>query len=93
MKKLINHTGPFSRARAGRFEVSLWQWTKIITARQDQRDIKPDREYIVMRARVRFSRYNHYTQTWDEQVIWCNIEELEGLKQALEQLAPDGNTN
>ncbi|MCL4215944.1 MAG: hypothetical protein KJ052_02915 [Candidatus Hydrogenedentes bacterium] len=90
MKKLINHTGPYSRVRAGRFEVSLWQWIKVISAPEDQRDYKPDREYIVRRAKIRYSRYNRYSKTWDEQAIWCNINDLEDFKKAIEQLEGSG---
>lgn len=89
MKKYINHTGPFRKVRVGRFEISLWQWTKLITAPQQQRDYKPDREYIVRRAKIRFSRYNKRDGLWEEEAVWCNISDLEELRQALDKLSEE----
>ncbi|NUM53499.1 MAG: hypothetical protein HUU46_07640 [Candidatus Hydrogenedentes bacterium] len=88
MTKYINtqQKGPISRARYGRFDVSIWQWRKVVSAPPEQRDFKPEREYIVNRACIRHCRWENTVNAWDEQIIWCDVHELDNLKIALERL-------
>ena len=86
--KLINvqGKGPVTKAKSGRFEVSLWHWKKIIPQPENVRDLFPEREVDMYRACVRHSKWNRGTQSWEDTVIWCEIEELRSLGEALDNL-------
>lgn len=94
MAKYINtqQKGPVSKTRFGRFEASIWQWLKVVSAPREQRDFRPEREYVVKRACIRHSRWDKVTKTWDEQVIWCNVHELDSLREAIERLQAEHQT-
>ena len=90
--KLVNvkGKGPVKKSRFGRFEVSAWHWKKVIPPREEHRDLFSEREYNVHRASIRYSKWNRSTQEWAETTIWCSIDELRSLVQALDQLGQEG---
>jgi len=75
--------GPVAKSKVGRFEVSTWNWKRFVQARNDY---EPDREIDVQRACVRYSRWNRITREWEETRIWCSVDELRSLVQALDGL-------
>jgi hypothetical protein len=78
--------GPVTKAKHGRFEVSVWHWRKIIPAPEKMRDLFAEREADVYRACIRHSRFNRGTQAWEESTIWCEIDALRDLVQAIDSL-------
>ena len=82
--KNIQGKGPVTKARSGRFEVSIWHWKKIIPQPDETKDLFAEREIDIERASIRYSRWNRGTRTWDESIIWCNIDDLRSLVQALD---------
>ena len=86
--KLINvqGKGPVTKARSGRFEVSTWHWKKVIPPRDDVIDLFAEREVDIHRACIRHSQWKRSTRTWDESTIWCSIDDLRSLVQALDDL-------
>jgi len=86
--KLINvqGKGPVTQTRSGRFEVSIWHWKKVVPAKEAVRDFFPEREFDVHRACVQHSWLNRSTQTWEEDRIWCSIEDLRNLAEALDDI-------
>ena len=75
--------GPESKTQVGRFQVSLWRTKRIFPARND---FEPEREVISRRACIQYSRLNKQSQVWDNQQVWCNLDELRDLVQALDEL-------
>ena len=78
--------GPAAKARSGRFEVSIWHWTKIIPARPEVRDFFPERQIELQRACIRYSTWNKYRREWQQACIWCNAHDIRSLAQALDKL-------
>lgn len=78
----VKGRGPAVRNKIGRFEVSLWHWRKVYPAHNDG----AEREMDVERASIRYSRFNQQDQSWEETSIWCSIDELRDLVQALDRL-------
>ncbi len=68
------------------FQVSIWHWEKVVGARGGSRDFSAEREIGVHRASIRYSEWNKNSQTWQEQSIWCGIDDLRSLVQALDRL-------
>ena len=86
--KLVNvqGKGPVTKARSGRFDIAIWHWKKIIPQPEETKDLFAEREIDIERASIRYSRWNRSTRTWDETVIWCDIDDLRSLVQAFDDL-------
>ena len=74
---------PLVKKRLGRFQVSIWKRKKLFKARNDY-DV--EREIEITRACIQYSKYNKTTNTWNNQTIWCNPDELRNLVQVLDEL-------
>lgn len=85
----VQGKGPVTKARSGRFEASTWHWKKIIPQPEATRDLFAEREVDIERACIRYSRWNRVTRAWEQSLIWCDIDDLRNLAQALDDL----NTN
>jgi hypothetical protein len=72
---------PFMSRRLGRFQVSMWSFTRLRKARND---FDAEREYEVVRACVQYSRYNRRSCEFERQQIWCDPMELRSLAALLE---------
>jgi hypothetical protein len=86
--KLVNTCGkgPVIKTRCGKFQVSMWHWKKSIPAPKQHQDLFAEREVDVHRVCIRYSQWKRYTQAWQESSIWCGIDDLRSLIQALDQL-------
>ena len=86
--KLVNvqGKGPVTKTRSGRFDISIWHWKKTVSQPDEVKDLFAEREVDIERASIRYSRWNRTTRTWDESIIWCNIDDLRSLVQALDDL-------
>ena len=82
----VNGKGPTRKAKSGRFEVSIWHWKRIIPQREEVRDYFPERQADVYRACVRHSRWSRATREWQESRIWCDVDDLRSLVQAVDEL-------
>ena len=74
---------PLVRKRLGRFQVSIWKRKKLYKAKNDY-DV--EREVEIARACIQYSQYNKQTNSWTNQAIWCNPDELRNLVQVLDEL-------
>jgi hypothetical protein len=74
---------PLVKKRLGRFQVSIWKRKKLLKAKNDY---DCEREIEIVRACIQHSQYNKQTNTWTNQVIWCNPDELRNLVQVLDDL-------
>ncbi len=82
----VNGKGPVTKTRTGKFQVSTWHWKKLISQPEETQDLFAEREIDVHRASIRYSQWNRGAQEWDETIIWCNIDDLRDLVQALDGL-------
>ena len=79
--------GPERKSQIGRFQVSLWKTRRVFKARNDY---EPEKQVISRRACIQYSRLNRQTQVWDNQQVWCNLDELRDLAQALDEVGQIG---
>ena len=86
MAKQDETNTPTARSRIGRFQISIWKRKRVLPAKNDF-DI--EREVEMARACIRHGRFNRATQSWDNQTIWCNPDELRDLVNALDKLSQD----
>ena len=86
--KMVNvqGKGPVTKTKSGKFEVSTWHWKKIIPQPDETKDLFAEREVDVHRASIRYSQWNRGTQTFDETIIWCSIDDLRSLAEILDGL-------
>ena len=78
--------GPVSKTKVGRFEVSVWKWTKYISQPEAVKDLFAERVVEAERACVRYSKWDWKTQSWEAHSIWCSVDELRDLVNALNAL-------
>ncbi len=78
--------GPDNETQVGRFQVSHWRTKRTFPARND---FETEREVVSRRACIQYSRLNRLTQSWENQQIWCNPEELRDLFQALGEVGQE----
>ena len=74
---------PAEKIRMGRFQVSLWFNEKILAARHD---CAAEQTWLEARACIQHGQWNKLTREWDNQTIWCSVDELRDLVQALDGL-------
>ncbi len=77
---------PIRKARIGRFQISIWKRKRIIKARND---FDCEREIEQVRACIQYSRFNKMTNSFDNQRVWCNPDELRSLVEVLDKLNDD----
>ncbi|MBE0558080.1 MAG: hypothetical protein IH628_12680 [Proteobacteria bacterium] len=82
----VQGKGPIQSAKSGRFDVSVWHWKRTIAPPKGMEDFSPEQEKDVTRACIRLSHWNRATRIWDEELIWCNVDDLRSLVQALDGL-------
>ncbi len=82
----VQGKGPIAKAKAGKFQVSIWHWKKIIPPPDEMKDLFAEREFDIYRACIRFSQWNRVTRSWNEQSIWCSIDDLRSLVQTIDEL-------
>lgn len=81
----IENKGPISKTKTGRFQVSLWKRDHVVAARHEY---DTERTFVSRRACVRYSRWNRYMRSRENQSIWCGWEQRRDLVQALEHINP-----
>lgn len=82
----VRAKGPVTKTKSGRFEVSIWHWKKVIPQLDDVKDLFAEREVDVHRACIRHSQWSRVERAWQETIIWCEIDDLRSLAQALDEL-------
>ena len=74
---------PVAKSKVGRFQVSVWKKKKLFQARND---FDVEREVEMVRVCIQYSTFNKGQNTWTNQSIWCNPDELRDLANALDKL-------
>lgn len=79
--------GPVMKTGSGHFQVSIWKRNRVVAAKHD---FEAERELVVVRACVQYSRWNKVRREWQNQSIWFSVDELRDLAQALDKLNQAG---
>ena len=82
----VKGKGPVSKGKSGRFEISIWHWKKVIPPREEYRHLFAEREVDIQRVCIQYSQWNKRLQEWQKSAIWCSIDDLRSLSDALDQL-------
>lgn len=80
---MSENKGPIIKTKSGHFQVSIWSQGKVVPARSD---FSAEREVTAQRACVQHSNWNRITREWENQNIWCSVDELRSLVKALDEL-------
>ena len=72
--------GPLEKIRVGKFQISIWKKSTLFRPIKD-----PDRlaEKDMLRVCIQYSKYNKASDTWVNQCIWCEVDDLFTLGKAL----------
>ena len=76
---------PVRKAKAGRFEVSFWRWTKP-ASQQQENGFSVEQPVEINRACIRYSTWDWEKRVWNDRFIWCNVEELDYLVRAIDEI-------
>ena len=84
--KNVQEKGPVAKSKVGKFEVSVWKWSKTVPQPNRQGELLQEEIVEMERALVRYSRWDRTTRTWDDVSVWCSVGELRDLVNALDAL-------
>ena len=85
-KNVQDKGGPVVKSKAGRFEVSVWKWSKTVPQPNAREELLQEQIVEMERMLVRYSQWNRITRTWDDVSVWCSVGELRDLANALDAL-------
>ena len=77
---------PLKKVRAGRFQISTWVFRKLFSSGGKDSTIYMEKVIDVERACIQYSTFNKATGQWENQSIWCSIDDLRSLADVVEQL-------
>jgi hypothetical protein len=80
---MTENKGPVFKTRSGRFQVSIWRQDRVVPGRSDW---GAERDVIMYRACIQHSKWNPMTREWENQNIWCSVDDLRSLVNALDEL-------
>ena len=86
--KTRNQCKPVFRSRVGRFQVSLWKVTHTVFAEDE---VNVVREFDRFRICIQHSQRNWYTKAWKNQNIWCDLDDVRNLANAIDELVRLGD--
>ena len=77
---------PLKKVRAGRFQISIWTFRKLLSNGGKDSIIYLEQWVNVERACIQYSTFNKATGQWENQAIWCSLDDLRSLAEVVEQL-------
>ena len=77
---------PRRKFRAGRFQISTWVFRRLFSTGEKDSTIYLEKWVDVERACIQYSTYNKATGQWENQAIWCAIDDLRNLAEVVDQL-------
>ena len=77
---------PRKKFRVGRFQISTWVFRRLLTNAEKDSTIYLERWVDVERACIQYSTYNKATGQWENQAIWCPVDDRQNLAKVLDQL-------
>ena len=83
---------PLRVYRSGRFKISVWRFRQLLTNGRDRDSITYlERWTDVQRVCLEYGTYNRSTQTWKNQRIWLDPEDLRSLGDVLDKVDGEGS--
>ena len=82
MAKQLKDSGkkqPLKKVRAGRFQISIWRFQKLLNSSKKDTTAYIEQWVDVERACIQYSAFNKETGQWENQAIWCPIDDLRSL--------------
>lgn len=77
---------PRRKVRAGRFQISTWVFRQLFTNGGKDSTVYLEQWVDIERACIQYSTFNKATGQWENQAIWCSIDDLRNLAQVVDQL-------
>ena len=77
---------PRKKVRAGRFQISTWVFRRLFSSGDKDATAYLERWIDVERACIQFSTFNKATGQWENQAIWCSIDDLRSLAEVVDRL-------
>jgi len=84
---------PLKKVRAGRFQISTWVFHRLFSSGDKDSTIYLEKWVDVERACIQYSTFNKATGQWENQSIWCSIDDLRSLADVVEQLNEDEDSS
>lgn len=85
-KQLDSGKAPVKKVRAGRFQISLWAFRKLFSNGGKNSTVYVEQWVDVERACIQFSTFNKATGQFENQAIWCSLDDLRNLAKVVDQL-------
>ena len=77
---------PVKKVRAGRFQISLWAFRKLFSNGGKSSTVYVEQWVDVERACIQYSTFNKATGQFENQAIWCSLDDLRNLAKVVDQL-------
>jgi len=71
---------------AGRFQISTWKFQRLLNSGDSDKIAYVEKWVDVERACIQYSTFNRITRQWENQSIWCSVDDLQSLAEVVEQL-------
>lgn len=82
----MNENKPVKKFRSGRFQISIWVFRQLLSNGRKDSTGYIERLVDVERVCLQYSTKNRQTGEWENQSLWCALEDLRSLTEVLEQL-------
>ena len=77
---------PLYKARAGRFQISIWAFRRLLTNGSPDSTFYLEKQVDVHRACIQYSTLNKATGQWKNQAIWCSVDDLRSLAMVIDKI-------
>jgi len=84
---------PLKKVRAGRFQISIWRFQKLLSNGNKDSIAYIEQWIDVERACIQYSTYNKATGQWENQSIWCPVDDLRNLAEVVDQLNEEDDSS
>lgn len=78
--------GPLMKTKVGKFDVTVWRFKKKVVPPEHLRDYSCELLSEQHRACIRYGRWRPQAQVFEGVTMWCEVDELRDLRQALDRL-------
>ena len=78
--------GPIKKVKVERFEISLWQFRRLLTSGSPDSTAYHEQWVDVDRVCIQYSTFNRATNQYENQRIWCAPCDLRNLVNVLDNL-------
>jgi len=94
--KQMNDSGknmPRKKVRAGRFQLSMWVFRRLLSHGDKDSTLYLEQWVDVERACIQYSTFNKVTGQWENQTLWCPLDDLRSLAAVVDQLNQEDDSS